>query len=77
MPAWGKATTQPNAALDALEKTGFSQAEFYYDQVTSGKLNWSDYKDDAMWNLRWRARMRRVRLPGGQIGSIVSSAIVA
>ncbi|MFT3774353.1 MAG: hypothetical protein QM820_54020 [Minicystis sp.] len=63
MPAWGKAQIQPNPIADVLEKAGFAEAEFYYDQVKSGKLSWDDYKDDALWNMRWRARLRRFRLP--------------
>jgi hypothetical protein len=63
MPAWGKASISSNPLTDTLEKAGFSEAEFYYDQVKSGKLAWKDYKDDAMWNMRWRARLRRFRLP--------------
>ena len=63
MPAWGKASITPNPLTDTLEKAGFSEAEFYYDQVTPGKLAWSDYQSDALWNMRWRARLRRFRLP--------------
>jgi len=78
MPAWGKASIQTNGVTDALEKVGFAEAEFYYDQVKPGKLAWSDYEDDALWNMRWRARLRRFRLPtavsldsiNGALGSI-------
>jgi hypothetical protein len=63
MAGWGKATLQNDSTTDTLEKIGFAEAEFYYDQVQSGKLGWSDYKDDALWNMRWRARLRRFRLP--------------
>jgi hypothetical protein len=78
MPAWGKATIKPNQVADTLEKAGFAEAEFYYDQTRSGKLSWDDYKDDALWNMRWRARLRRFRLPtqvsmdtiNGMIGSV-------
>lgn len=63
MAGWGKAKLQNDSTADTLEKIGFSEAEFYYDQVKSGKLAWSDYKDDALWNMRWRARLRRFRLP--------------
>lgn len=78
MPAWGKATVDNDQVTDALEKVGFAEAEFYYDQVKSGKLAWDKYKDDALWNMRWRARLRRFRLPtqislgqlSGAIGSI-------
>ncbi len=31
--------------------------------MTPGKLAWTDYQDDAMWNMRWRARLRRFHLP--------------
>ncbi len=75
MPAWGKATISPNPLTDTLEKAGFSEAEFYYDQVTPGKLAWSDYKDDAMWNMRWRARLRRFRLPTQVAFGALSSVI--
>lgn len=40
-------------------RLGWAQAEFYYDHEGA----WSDAVDDAMWNLRWRARLRRVRPP--------------
>jgi hypothetical protein len=63
MPAWGKASITANPLTDTLEKAGFSEAEFYYDQITPGKLAWADYQDDALWNMRWRARLRRFRLP--------------
>lgn len=63
MPAWGKEKVNPGAIADTLEKIGFSEAEFYYDQVTPGKREWDDYAEDAMWNLRWRARLRRFRMP--------------
>lgn len=78
MPAWGKAKIQPNTLTDNLEKVGFAEAEFYYDQVNTKKLAWDDYKDDALWNMRWRARLRRFRLPtamamdniNGMLGSV-------
>jgi hypothetical protein len=65
MPAWGKASITANPLTDALEAAGFSEAEFYYDQTPSqkGGLAWAGYKDDAMWNMRWRARLRRFHLP--------------
>lgn len=67
MPAWGKATVSPSSVTDTLEKVGFAEAEFYFDQVpgvpkTKGQA-WDDYKDQALWNMRWRARLRRFRLP--------------
>jgi hypothetical protein len=67
MPAWGKAKIQPSAVTDTMEKVGFAEAEFYFDQVPGLKKttsqSWDDYKDEALWNMRWRARLRRFRLP--------------
>src|SRR5262249_45480927 len=69
---------QPDALSDTLEKVGFAQAEFYYDQVDPKHLYWDDYKDEALWNMRWRARLRRFHTPtqtslgalAGLIGSV-------
>lgn len=44
----------------------FAQAEFYWDK--SGK--WSDNKEDAMWEMRWRARLRRVAITGFDLGEL-------
>lgn len=75
MPAWGKAKIQTNQLTDTMEKVGFAEAEFYYDQVKSGKLSWSDYKDDALWNMRWRARLRRFRLPTAMSMDAINNAL--
>ncbi len=42
-------------------RLGWAQAEFYYDHEGP----WSDEigSHEALWNLRWRARLRRVRPP--------------
>lgn len=64
MAAWGQAKVDENNAKADLQRYALTMAEFYYD--TSG--SWEDYADDALWNLRWRARLRRVRKPiGGPI----------
>lgn len=42
-------------------RLGWAQAEFYYDHTGKWTSDISDY--EAMWNLRWRARLRRVRPP--------------
>ncbi len=39
-------------------KLGWAQAEFYYDTDRAWDEDVAKY--DAMWNLRWRARLRRV-----------------
>ena len=59
----GEGLPSPDQLALDLEKVGFAEAEFYYDQTTPGQLQWADYKDDALWKLRWRARLRRFRLP--------------
>lgn len=68
IPAWNKAKVESPPVAEVLEKIGFAEAEFYYDQVTAGKLEWKDYSDDALWNMRWRARLRRFRLPTSNVG---------
>jgi hypothetical protein len=52
MAAWGKKLVSVPKYWGMVQ---FSNAEFYYDQAGT----WDDMKDDAMWNMRWRARMRR------------------
>jgi hypothetical protein len=42
-----------------LSRLGWAQAEFYYDHEGP----WSDAAPESMWNLKWRARLRRVRPP--------------
>ncbi|MBI5537776.1 MAG: hypothetical protein HY898_33940 [Deltaproteobacteria bacterium] len=69
--AWNKAKPKPPPEWG---KIGIAQAEFYYD----GSGSWNGLKEDAMWNMRWRARLRRVR-PPGQLGAALNvvSAIAA
>ncbi len=63
--AWNKAkVSEP----EVWSKIAIAKAEFYYEPKTSNAA-WSDIKDDAMWNMRWRARLRRVRLPSFSAGS--------
>ena len=66
--AWGGGSAK---STSVGENTGFAKADFYYDQTradTGGKLDWASYKDDALWNLRWRARLRRFRVPTLDVG---------
>jgi hypothetical protein len=49
------------AALDLWSHLGWAQAEFYYDH--EGPWTPEISRDEAMWNLRWRARLRRVTPP--------------
>jgi hypothetical protein len=59
---------------EGLEKYGFAQAEFFYDQTPQAGaedvyqkpgtgLAFADYRDNALWNMRWRARLRLYRVP--------------
>lgn len=68
LAAWGKA--EAAKALAELKgkpfellRAGMGETEFYYDEI--GK--WEDYKDEALWNLKWRARLRRYRPTPDQI----------
>lgn len=82
---WGSSKAP---GVDIWGKFSFAQAEFYYDwrkgnkdEGTSGE--WDDYKENTMWNMRWRARFRRVH-PftgtlatglGGKLGGIITSKL--
>jgi hypothetical protein len=53
---WG--ASAPEAQLPAgheLRQYGFAQAEYFYDGA--------DEPAEWMWNMNWRARLRRFRLP--------------
>jgi hypothetical protein len=69
---------------------GISQAEFYYEPRKDGPTKWrggiasalpgpfaSDkgIQYEALWNMRWRARLRRVHLPIPSVGSIIADKI--
>jgi hypothetical protein len=74
--AWGKA--KAGGKYGAMnEKLAVAQAEFYYDQTNAALaedqcyvpacgLTWPSYREESMWNLRWRARLRRFRAPTGK-----------
>jgi hypothetical protein len=61
---WGRDVASGDAThveiARRLGEISVAQAEFYYPST--------DLRDreDWMWNMRWRARMRRFRMPGGQ-----------
>lgn len=52
-------------------KVQLATAEFYYD--ASG--DWSSMKEDSMWNMRWRARLRRYHKEIAPGTEIVQTAI--
>jgi hypothetical protein len=48
-------TANPLTTLEPAGKIAFAQAEYYYGG--------SECRDEWMWNMKWRARLRRFRLP--------------
>jgi hypothetical protein len=65
-----------------MREVQVAKSEFYYDPRRGGPRDWSGVKAEAMWNLRWRARLRRVSQPnaalarffaGPGLGPIVAS----
>jgi hypothetical protein len=62
---WNKAKV---STPEVWSKIALAKAEFYYEPK-SNNAAWSDLKDEAMWNMRWRARLRRLRLPNFSVGS--------
>lgn len=76
LAAWGKAEIgKAKARLKSrppeVERCGMSMTEFYYDEAG----RWSDYKDEALWNLKWRARIRRYERIPDQIRNMVPLAL--
>jgi hypothetical protein len=62
----------------AVVGSAIAQAEFYYDQTSAAQgedrcwgggcgLEWDSYKENVLWNLRWRARLRYFREPGNEV----------
>jgi hypothetical protein len=62
---WNKAKVKEP---EVWSKIAIAKAEFYYEPK-SDNAEWSSIKDEAMWNMRWRARLRRVRLPQFSLGT--------
>jgi hypothetical protein len=54
-------------ALQELGRFGIAQAEYYYHDSDVDRKEW-------LWNMRWRARLRRTRLPES-IRSIIPDAL--
>ena len=51
---------------------GSAEAEMYWDCDKA----WGDCKGDAMWQMRWRARLRRVHNPGEMLSRTASTIAV-
>lgn len=74
--AGGALTSTMDRWSTELGRGGFAQSEFYYVVKADQRGRpFDDYRDDVMWNLRWRARMRRVRPPGGDMVSGLLSGL--
>ncbi len=74
---WGKAKV---GGVDPMEAIAIAQAEFYYDQTADTPkatfpecwtpvcgLTWKSYEENVLWNMRWRARLRRYRAPSADV----------
>lgn len=69
--AWGKKVLK---APSFWGKIQYGMAEYYYD----GSGSWDTLKEEAMWNMKWRARLRRYHkeiAPGGEIVSTAMSIL--
>ncbi len=63
--SWIAASAPALASLRALHNVAIAQAEYYYDD--------EEDREEWMWNVKWRARMRRFSVGGGG-GGICGSA---
>lgn len=67
------APRDPNEA----SRFGTAKSEFYYD-VRGNYPAWDTYDEDVLWNMRWRARLRRFTDPaGGLLGVGLAGAALA
>lgn len=70
---WGFAETSAMAGSPWF----YSEAEIYYDKgfgdFTFGFGNVQTWSEDAMWNMRWRARLRRFRTPTPAVAGILGN----
>lgn len=69
--AHGRAQTGDTSLWSRL---GWAQAEFYYDH--EGPWSPDTATHEALWNLRWRARLRRVRPPTVNILETVAGRVL-
>lgn len=84
---WNKASASgPNI----FSRVGIAKAEFYYEPKPDDPKKWGKdaaaiipggskgeggLSEDAMWNMRWRARLSRLRLPIPSAGAILATKI--
>ena len=87
-PTWGGATVE-SVGAGSDESIAVAQAEFYYDQTRTAivedgcwqpcpaGLTWESYRENTLWNLRWRARLRRYRMPQNVEFNVLTQVIPA
>jgi hypothetical protein len=88
LASWGSSTAAAPGSMD--EDKGVAAAEFFYDQTRASAvsdtcwpqwtncpagLDWASFKENTLWNLRWRARMRRFRAPTAVDVNVLSTQI--
>jgi hypothetical protein len=63
---WGRGTGGGLfGTIGNFGRVGFAQAEYYYEGQADGRDN---SREEWMWNMRWRARFRRFRMPSNPLG---------
>jgi hypothetical protein len=69
---WGKKkVSDPGSTV----QFGIAKAEFFYDCSGSWDSKSCDDDEEAMWNMRWRARLRNVEMPTGAVGSLLGGVM--
>lgn len=84
---WNKATA---AGPNIFSRLSVAKAEFYYEPKPDDPKKWGKdaasiipggskgeggLAEDAMWNMRWRARLTRLRLPIPSAGALLATKI--
>jgi hypothetical protein len=77
---WERAQASGN---ETLTDFSFAEAEFYFDDHGKGEFTFfggdqnspQHFPDDAMWNMRWRARLRRMCWPTPRFGALLNGKL--
>ena len=72
LATFGRKEPEP---LPALATLAFGTAEFYFDCKGSWDSRDCNDEEGAMWDLRWRARLRTARFPQGSAGTALDTAV--
>lgn len=68
-------TEMSQAELDRWMRTvQVAKSEFYFDPRQGGPRQWSALKEECLWHLRWRARLRRVSQPNRTLAQFFRGA---